>query len=149
MSSRSAKSSPCFEPISFPKVSLAMKFRALRQAQNESIPEFMIRLSEVASKCNFRKFQTILIRDQFIWGLKSKKIRRILSTENDIKSPITALKRAVALKTKEINPQTDVKQSGELQSPVTFHITMGRHTMYSPNNHKLKVVHKAIILSIS
>ena len=137
MSSISDKLSPKWEHISNHKVSLAMKFRSLRQTKNESIPDFMTRISEFASKCNFRRARKTLIRDQFIWGLKSKKIRTTLSTQDDIKSPITALRRAVTLKTKDKN--------NESRSPVKFHIMIGRHTMSSPSNQQ-KVVHTLIIL---
>ena len=97
----------------------------------------MTRISEFASKCNFRRARKTLIRDQFIWGFKSKKIRTTLSTQDDIKYPITALRRAVTLKTKD-------KKNDESRSPVKFHIMIGRHTMSSPGNQQQKVVHTLI-----
>ena len=139
MSSISANLSPKWKRFSNPKVSLAMKFRSLRQTKNESIPDFMTRISEFASKCNFRRARKTLIRDQFIWGLKSKKIRTTLSTQDDIKSHITALRRAVTLKTKD-------KKNDESRSPVKFHTMIGRHTMSSPSNQRQKVVHTLILL---
>ena len=72
-------------------------------------------------------------------GLKSKKIPTTLSTQDDIKSPITALRRAVTLKTKD-------KKNDESRSPVKFHIMIGRHTMSSPSNQQQKVVHTLILL---
>lgn len=56
-----------------PKLKLSAKFRSLQQKENETIQNFMIRISEYATKCGFGQSQNIMVRDQFMFGLKSKR----------------------------------------------------------------------------
>lgn len=60
------------------------KFYQTSQESNESIAQFIVKLRNLASKCEFGPFLQEALRDKFVCGLKSEQILRKLLAEVDL-----------------------------------------------------------------
>ena len=63
-------------------VSEQYKFNNIRQEVNESLAVFMARIKEAAVNCEFRDNYDMMVRNRFICGIKSEKIRASLLTDS-------------------------------------------------------------------
>lgn len=60
------------------------KFHLSRQANYQSVDEFLIELKKIAANCNFDTYLDRALRDQFVFGLKSQLIRNRLLEETSL-----------------------------------------------------------------
>ncbi|KAK9674931.1 hypothetical protein QE152_g40760 [Popillia japonica] len=61
------------------------KFHLRKQAEGESVEEFMVVLRKLAINCNFGEYLDTALRNQFIFGLKNKTILNRLLEKHNIK----------------------------------------------------------------
>ena len=77
-------------------VSESYKLAQIKQETSETISMFMSRVKCCASKCNFGESYDRMVRDRFICGLKSEKIRAHLINDTQVETSIQALSKALA-----------------------------------------------------
>ena len=71
-----------FQPA-ISQVSATFNFHQLKQKENESTADFIIRLKRLAVRCEFADHLDRALRDQFIAGLSSSSTRNFLLTKED------------------------------------------------------------------
>ena len=71
-----------FQPA-LSQVSATFNFHQLKQKENESTADFIIRLKRLAVRCEFADHLDRALRDQFIAGLSSSSTRNFLLTKED------------------------------------------------------------------
>ena len=70
-----------FQPA-ISQVSATFNFHQLKQKENESTADFIIRLKRLAVRCEFADHLDRALRDQFIAGLSSSSTRNFLLTKD-------------------------------------------------------------------
>ena len=115
----------CKTNLGLPTLSLCHKFRSLKQRETESIPDFMIRVSEYATKCRFADSRKLMVRNQFIFGLQSEYIKQQLIHDDNLDTAVLALRKAISLE--------DTSAPKHIAN-ASFNITLGGAQIPSPNN---------------
>ena len=77
-------------------ISESYKLSHLKQEPGESLNIYMSRLKEVAVKCDYRTSFDRIVRDKFICGLRSEKIRAHLMNDDTIETAAQALAKAIS-----------------------------------------------------
>ena len=78
-------------------VSEQYRFNQLKQETNENLSLFMARLKKAVTTCGFEGQYDTMVRNRFICGLKSEKIRTsLLSEATDETTADIVLKKAIA-----------------------------------------------------
>ncbi len=111
-------------------VSESYKLSKLRQEANESLTMFMSRVKQVASKCDFdgAGFDRN-VRDRFICGLRSEKLRSNVISDENVKTSAQALAKAI----QKENSLTDAHDMSVNHSRMQFH----RNKPFQKNNRNL------------
>ena len=87
-------------------ISEAYKLSQLKQETSETITVFMSRVKLCASKCNFGTSYDRMVRDKFICGLKSEKIRAALINDTAVETSQQAFTKALAREANDSAAQT-------------------------------------------
>ena len=77
-------------------ISQSYKLSSVKQEANETLNVFMSRVKEIAVKCDYGNSFDRIVRDKFICGLKSEKLRAHLISDDSVKSSSDALSKAIA-----------------------------------------------------
>ena len=82
-------------------ISEAYKLSQLKQETSESMALFMSRIKISASKCDFGNSYDRMVRDKFICGIRSEKLRANLINDTNVTTSAQALERAIARENSE------------------------------------------------
>ena len=126
---KSALLEACSVTPSLPKVSSCHKFSSIKQEDQETLSRFMLRVSEYATECQFAISRPLMVRNQFISGLKSDTLRNHLISDDSIDTAVTALKKAYRVQS-YLKTLHSLGDNGE----VSFTITVCGKSMKSPNS---------------
>ena len=95
------------------KVSEQYRFNLLKQGSSESISLYMARIKEAATTCGFAEQYDVMVRNRFISGLSSEKIRTaLLSDATDDTTSDTMLEKALS--------KEQASQSNSAMTSVSF-----------------------------
>ena len=87
-------------------ISESFKLSQLKQETAETMTVFMSRVKLCASKCDFGDSYDRMVRDKFICGLKSEKIRAALINDAEVKTAQQAFTKALAREANDSAAQT-------------------------------------------
>ncbi|XP_023246922.1 uncharacterized protein LOC106642194 [Copidosoma floridanum] len=93
-----------YEPVAL-EIAEVFKFNCRRQQPGESVQEYVSALNRLSATCNFGTFKDTALRNQFVFGISSKRVQsRLLETKN--LTYTKALQIAVAMEVSEREANT-------------------------------------------
>ena len=111
------------------QISEAYKLSKLKQEANENLALYMSRVKQTATRCNYGTAYDRIVKDKFICGVRSEKLRSHLINDTAIETSNQALTKALARENSE-NAAQDMSDCNYVQHDRT----QNRNTSGTANN---------------